>query len=69
MQQVQQVQRVSADAGLVWDRHERPDISTSSRGYGAGLHFLLPYGTVFRIDRAWSETGRGQWIFDVGTSF
>jgi len=60
---------VFADAGMVWDRHERPDVSASARGYGAGLHFLLPYGTVFRIDRAWSETGRAQWIFDVGTSF
>ncbi len=58
-----------ADAGLVWDRDERPDFSGSARGYGAGLHFLLPYGAVFRIDRAWSETGRGEWIFDVGTSF
>lgn len=58
-----------ADAGMVWDRKQRPDLTTASKGYGAGLHFLLPYSTVFRIDRAWDEAGRGQWIFDVGASF
>jgi outer membrane protein assembly factor BamA len=60
---------VFADAGMVWDRKDRPDISTASKGYGAGLHFLFPYSTVFRVDRAWDESGRGQWVFDVGASF
>jgi outer membrane protein assembly factor BamA len=60
---------VFADAGMVWDRRDRPDVAGASRGYGVGLHFLLPYSNVFRIDRAWDEAGRGQWIFDIGASF
>lgn len=60
---------VFADAGLVWDRKQRPDWAGLSRGIGAGLHVLLPYGTVFRIDRAWNEHGAGEWIFDLGASF
>jgi len=58
-----------ADAGMVWDRKDRPDVSGASKGYGVGLNFLLPYSTVFRIDHAWDERGRGEWIFDVGASF
>ncbi len=57
------------DSGIVWNRDDRPFTGKIPHGYGAGLHFLLPYGTVFRIDRAWNESGRGEWIFDVGASF
>ncbi|MFA6234364.1 MAG: BamA/TamA family outer membrane protein [Bacteroidota bacterium] len=57
------------DSGIVWNKGDNPSHSSVPRGYGAGLHFLLPYGTVFRIDRAWNESGRGEWVLDVGTSF
>ncbi|MBR9974647.1 MAG: BamA/TamA family outer membrane protein [Bacteroidetes bacterium] len=57
------------DAGTVWNKHERPFASPMPYGYGAGLHFLLPYGTVFRVDRAFDESGRGEWVLDVGASF
>ena len=57
------------DAGTVWDRHDRPFAEAVPYGYGAGLHFLLPYGVVFRVDRAWDEAGRGEWVLDVGASF
>ncbi|MCB2205718.1 BamA/TamA family outer membrane protein [bacterium] len=57
------------DVGTVWNKDERPEFSDMPRGYGAGLHFLFPYGIVLRIDRAWSESRRGEWIIDVGTSF
>jgi outer membrane protein assembly factor BamA len=57
------------DIGTVWDKDERPEFADMPRGYGAGLHFLLPYGIVFRIDRAWAENRAGQWVFDVGVAF
>ena len=60
---------VFGDLGMVWDKHERPALEDMPRGYGAGLHFLLPYGFVLRVDRAWSESGRGEWILDLGASF
>jgi outer membrane protein assembly factor BamA len=57
------------DTGMVWNKHERPFAAVPPRGYGAGLHFLVPYGFVLRIDRAWDEKRRGEWIFDIGASF
>lgn len=57
------------DAGTVWNKRARPFATTLPHGYGAGLHFLLPYGTVFRIDRAFDQHGRGEWVLDVGASF
>lgn len=58
-----------ADAGTTWDRRERPSLTNLPRGFGLGLHLLLPYSFVFRVDRAWNEAGMGEWIFDVGASF
>lgn len=57
------------DSGIVWNKPDRPLRGRIPRGYGAGLHFLLPYGKVLRIDRAWNENGRGEWVVDVGASF
>lgn len=57
------------DTGIVWNKGDRPFRSSLEHGYGAGLHFLLPYGTVIRVDRAWNESGRGEWVLDVGASF
>ncbi|PLX31997.1 MAG: hypothetical protein C0600_04105 [Ignavibacteria bacterium] len=58
-----------ADLGAVWDKDERPVWESTRRGYGAGLHFLFPYGIVFRIDRAWDDRGRPEWVLDIGASF
>ncbi|MBE0645373.1 MAG: BamA/TamA family outer membrane protein [Bacteroidetes bacterium] len=57
------------DTGIAWNKGDRPLIGRIPHGYGAGLHFLLPYGTVFRVDRAWDESGRGEWVLDVGAAF
>lgn len=58
-----------ADAGRPWDRHDRFAWSPMPSGYGVGLHLLLPYSYVLRLDRAWDEYGRGEWILDVGAAF
>lgn len=57
------------DAGMVWNRQDRPVGRAVPHGGGVGLHFLFPYGTVLRVDRAWNEHGAGEWILDIGTSF
>lgn len=58
-----------ADAGNVWYKHQSPKLSASPSGYGVGVHFLLPYGFVFRLEYALNELGRGQFIYDVTASF
>lgn len=60
---------VFADAGTVWFRDQRVDWLNSPSGYGGGLHFLLPFGIVFRTEYAWNELGKSEFIFDVGASY
>lgn len=57
------------DAGTVWFRNEKFALNNFKRGYGVGLHFLLPYSMVLRTDYAWNESRRGEFIFDLGSSF
>ncbi|MBI5216136.1 MAG: BamA/TamA family outer membrane protein [Ignavibacteriae bacterium] len=58
-----------ADAGTVWFR-EQPAVPTPlPSGYGAGLHFLLPYSFVVRTEIAWNEFGKSEFIIDLGASF
>lgn len=58
-----------ADAGTVWFRNEPFALNTFSKGYGIGIHLLLPYSIVLRIDYAWNEVRHGEFILDLGTSF
>jgi len=60
---------IFSDAGKTWNKSASPHFESASSGYGVGIHFLLPYGFVFRIDRAWNENQRGEWIFDIGAAF
>lgn len=57
-----------ADAGTVWFRSGPLALNNLVKGYGAGLHFLLPYSFILRTEYALDETRHGQWIFDVGNS-
>ena len=59
---------IFADTGIAWFRSERIRPESFSSGYGAGIHFLLPYGFVFRTEYALNDMGRGQFIFDLRTS-
>ncbi len=59
---------VFADAGTVWFRGEPVALNEFAKGYGCGLHFLLPYSVVLRTEVAWNEARRGEFIIDVGTS-
>ena len=63
------VAAIFADAGTVWFRGQKFAIDRFARGYGFGIHFLLPYSMVLRTDYALNEIRRGEFIFDLGASF
>ena len=51
-----------ADAGTTWYRGQRVSPESIMSGYGGGVDFLLPYGSVVRLDYAWNNFGKGQFI-------
>jgi outer membrane protein assembly factor BamA len=57
-----------ADAGTVWFRSMPVALDRFLRGYGIGLHFLLPYSFVLRAEYAINEVRKGEFIFDVGAA-
>jgi outer membrane protein assembly factor BamA len=57
------------DAGTVWFRRTPLTINNFLKGYGIGLHFLLPYSAVLRAEYGLDEYGKGEFIFDLGTTF
>jgi len=42
---------------------------TFAKGYGAGLHFILPYDIVLRTEIAFNEVRKSEFIIELGTSF
>ncbi len=51
-----------ADAGSTWLRGEPFGLRTLSSGVGAGIHFLLPYSAIARVEYARNSAHRGEWI-------
>lgn len=60
---------VFADAGTTWYRTESFSKVPWHAGYGAGLHFLLPYSFIVRTEYAFNQEGRGEFIFGFHASF
>jgi outer membrane protein assembly factor BamA len=58
-----------ADAGTTWYRADSFSTVPWYTGYGAGLHFLLPYSFVLRTEYALNQHGRGEFIFGFHASF
>lgn len=54
-----------ADAGSAWFRGKGLKLESFVSGYGGGVHILLPYGYVGRIEYAINNYGRGQLILDL----
>jgi len=50
-----------ADAGTTWYRGEAISLPTMLAGVGGGIHFLLPYGVVARLEYAHNNAGRNEW--------
>lgn len=60
---------IFADGGKVWYRGEPFPGGNWRSGYGAGLHFLLPYSLVVRTEYVLNNMGRGEFFVDLGASF
>jgi outer membrane protein assembly factor BamA len=60
---------VFGDAGTVWFRDEPLALDRFVRGYGVGLHFILPYGFVLRTEYALNEIRNGEFILDLSAAF
>jgi outer membrane protein assembly factor BamA len=54
-----------ADAGSTWYRGDPITLGSFESGYGAGVHLLLPYGAVVRLEYARNEYGRSEFILDL----
>jgi outer membrane protein assembly factor BamA len=55
-----------ADTGMVWFQDEKLAASRFISGYGIGIHLHLPYIQVLRLETAFDEKGRAQFIVDMG---
>lgn len=60
---------IFADTGTIWYRGSPFTNLQWYTGYGAGLHFLLPYSLVIRTEYGFNQQGRGQFVLDFGASF
>ena len=60
---------IFADGGKIWYRSQSFPGGSWLSGYGAGLHFLLPYSLVVRTEYAFNNVGRGQLFVDIEASF
>ncbi len=56
---------IFCEAGSAWFRGDSGH-RVWWRGFGAGVHFHLPYGYVLRVEYAWDGNLRGEAIVDLG---
>lgn len=56
---------VFAEAGQVTEKRSQFAVKNLVKGFGAGLHFLLPYVEVLRFDVAFNEQLHHQFIMEV----
>jgi outer membrane protein assembly factor BamA len=56
---------IFANAGSTWYRGDRLTFNSFHSGYGGGVHFLLPYGYVVRVEYAWNDYRRGEVVLDL----
>jgi len=53
------------DTGTTWFRGHNVGLADLSSGFGGGLDLVLPYSFVVRLQYAWNDTLRGQFILDL----
>jgi outer membrane protein assembly factor BamA len=58
-----------ANAGKAWWRNQRVSEQPWYSGYGAGIHFLLPYGFIVKAEAAINDLGVTEYILDFDSSF
>jgi len=57
------------DSGQVWGYGQDLKVSNFVSGFGAGLHFRLPYVEVFRMEVGFNEKLESEFIFELQTAF
>jgi outer membrane protein assembly factor BamA len=57
------------DMGNVWYRDDTLREFKPVKGFGAGIHLLLPYSGVLRFEYAFNESLRGEFIMDLFVIF
>jgi len=58
-----------ADAGVIWNQTEKPELKKTLAGYGVGLHFHLPYVNLIRLELAFDEQRKSQYILSMYTAY
>ena len=54
-----------ADTGLVWFQKQKIKPSMLQSGYGCGIHFHLPYINILRLEMAFNEKGKKEFLADL----
>ena len=57
------------DAGDVWYNHTGITSTNRLMGFGAGLHFHVPYADILRLEYAFDTDWNSELILDIGVAF
>lgn len=57
------------ETGVVWNKPPELAINNFITGFGAGIHIIIPYFEVLRIDLAFDEKLKTETIFEIGLAF
>jgi outer membrane protein assembly factor BamA len=60
---------IFTDTGIVWFQKEKIKLQNFNSGIGVGMHIILPYNNLIRIEYAFNEKFRGEFIFDLKLMF
>jgi len=60
---------IFVDTGITWSKSHEYGVNNFHTGFGAGLHFRVPYVEVVRLDYGFNRDFEGQIIFEIGNSF
>jgi hypothetical protein len=57
------------DTGMVWYNRSQVGLQNLDSGFGAGLHFHLPYIDLLRVEYGFDTDYKGELILDLEKSF
>jgi outer membrane protein assembly factor BamA len=57
------------DMGATWYREDTIRSLRPAKGFGGGIHLLLPYSGVLRLEYAFNESLKGEFIIDLFVMF
>lgn len=60
---------IFSDNGIVWYQNQDMSIREVKSGFGAGIHFHLPYIDVFRVECGFNKQWEAQFIADIEVAF